>query len=373
VEGSAPEELEARLAELEQQRADGSISEIGFNLRRNLLITRSEQLARRRLAASHSAPPPPPAPPARRRARRGWLLATDQPPAGARPSPPFEPVSAPARQPEPDSPPPQQAAQTPSSPLAQPGVAPPASRHQPRNGPAPALPVDEPAVAPESSPPPVAHESWAPPVAPESSPPPVTPGSSPPPEPADRTPRHRVRAAAPWVVAVAVAAGVALVAYHLGTGGATDPSTGATFEAAPPSSTPTSSPSPSAVAGTALGQTKTTSDGGSITLVTYDSNLLSIAGAAPPTATGESFTAVELRVCAGSAAPTSVTPFDFVLVEPGGTLVDILNGIGEGQQPALQNSEVPPGRCVSGWLSYEVTATPATFTDTADGLTWAVG
>jgi hypothetical protein len=119
--------------------------------------------------------------------------------------------------------------------------------------------------------------------------------------------------------------------------------------------------------------TKTTSDGGTITLVTYDSNLASLPGAPPPTAAGESFATVELKVCAGSAAPTSVMPFDFVLVEPGGTAVDTLVGIGEGQQPALQMSEVPPGRCVSGWLSFEVTATPASFTDAAAGLTWAVG
>ena len=177
------------------------------------------------------------------------------------------------------------------------------------------------------------------------------------------------------MIGVAVAAGVALVGYHLGMGGAPDPSTttGATSKASPTSSAPASSPSPSAVAGTVLGQTKSTADGGSITLVAYDGNLLSIAGAAPPTAPGESFAAVELKVCAGSAAPTSVTPFDFVLVEPGGTLVDTLDGIGEGQQPALQGAELPPGQCVSGWLSFEVTATPASFTDTADGLTWAVG
>jgi len=214
------------------------------------------------------------------------------------------------------------------------------------------------------------------PVAPVSPPSqPVAPASPPPPEPAARPPRHRVRVAAPWVVGVAVAAMVAVVSYHLGFAPASDPSstTGATSKASPTSSAPASSPSPSAVAGTVPGQTKTTADGGRITLVADDSNLPSIAGAALPTATGESFTAVELRVCAGSLAPTSVTPFDFVLVEPGGTLADTLNGIGEGQQPALQNAEVPPGQCVSGWLSFEVTGAPASLTDTADGLSWALG
>ena len=172
------------------------------------------------------------------------------------------------------------------------------------------------------------------------------------------------------VAVVAWLAGVALVGYHLGAGRASDPSTrpGATSRAVPPSGVPTTS----AVGGTGLGQTQTSADGGRITLVAYDGDLLSITGAAPPTA-GESFSAVELRVCASSAAPTSVNPYDFVLVEPGGTAVDTLELIGEGQQPELQMSEVPPGQCVTGWLSFQVTAAPVSVTDTADGLTWALG
>lgn len=167
-----------------------------------------------------------------------------------------------------------------------------------------------------------------------------------------------------------MAAGLALAGYHLGPGRASDPSTtpGATSSAVAPSGVPTTS----AVGGTGLGQTQTSADGGRITLVAYDGVLLSITGAAPPTA-GKSFSAVELRVCASSAAPTSVTPYDFVLVEPGGTAVDTLELVGEGQQPELQMSEVPPGQCVTGWLSFEVTAAPVSFTDTADGLTWALG
>ncbi len=51
-------ELEGRLEELERQRNDGSISEITYNLQRNLLITRSEQLARRRALSDRIAPPP---------------------------------------------------------------------------------------------------------------------------------------------------------------------------------------------------------------------------------------------------------------------------------------------------------------------------
>ena len=73
----APEELAARLAELERQHADGSISEIAFNLRRNLLITRADELARRRAAATTRTRVPVASPPARR-TRRGLVAATPE-------------------------------------------------------------------------------------------------------------------------------------------------------------------------------------------------------------------------------------------------------------------------------------------------------
>lgn len=353
MEGSAPEELEARLAELEQQRADGSISEIGFNLRRNLLITRSEQLARRRAVASHSAPPPPQAPPARRRARKGWLLSADQPLAVERS------VSSPTAA---TSPPQELLA---SSLVPQP----PEPAGPPLQQPEPASPA---AQQPEPARPPLQQPV---PPSPATQPPSTTSPPSQQPVPAGRPRRPRVWAAVPWVAAVAAAAGVVLVAYHLGTAHAPDPSTpaGAPVKTAPPSGVATSSASPVAGGGIGLGQTKTTSDGGRITLVAYVGDLPSITGAARPTAAGASFSAVELRVCAGSTAPTSVTPYDFVLVEPGGTAVDTLELIGEGQQPELQMAEVPPGQCVTGWLSFAVIAAPASFTDTAAGLTWALG
>ena len=64
AEGGARVELEERLAKLERQRRDGELTEIGYNLQRNLLITRSDELARRRSAATvvplHPDPPPSP-------------------------------------------------------------------------------------------------------------------------------------------------------------------------------------------------------------------------------------------------------------------------------------------------------------------------
>jgi len=132
-------------------------------------------------------------------------------------------------------------------------------------------------------------------------------------------------------------------------------------------------PSASASAGTLLGETRTSSDGAAITVVEFDGDLSSLPGTDPPTPPATSFAAVELRICAGNANPTSVTPFDFVLVGPGSSRADTLNGPGVGREPELPLTEVAPGQCVSGWLSYEVVGTPSSLSDTADSLTWPLG
>jgi hypothetical protein len=131
--------------------------------------------------------------------------------------------------------------------------------------------------------------------------------------------------------------------------------------------------SPSASAGALLGETRTTSDGAAVTVVEFDGDLTSMPGAAPPTPPATGFAAVELRVCAGNANPTSVTPYDFVLVGPGSSHVDTLNAPGVGRVPELPLTEVAPGQCVSGWLSYEVVGTPTSLSDTADSLSWPLG
>jgi hypothetical protein len=131
--------------------------------------------------------------------------------------------------------------------------------------------------------------------------------------------------------------------------------------------------SPSASAGALLGETRSTSDGAAITVVEFDGDLSSLPGAAPPTPPATAYATVELRICAGNANPTSVTPYDFVLVGPGSTHVDTLNGPGVGRAPELPLTEVAPGQCVSGWLSYEVVGTPASLSDTADSLSWPLG
>jgi hypothetical protein len=97
AEVGAPVELEERLAELERLRSEGSLTEIGYNLQRNLLITRSDDLARRRAAAVVT---PPYAPPSRRAtppSRRATPSSRGVAPAPTRLAPLSRRAGAPAR------------------------------------------------------------------------------------------------------------------------------------------------------------------------------------------------------------------------------------------------------------------------------------
>ena len=192
--------------------------------------------------------------------------------------------------------------------------------------------------------------------------------------PAGAPGRRRGRAAALGLAAVAVVAGALVVALVMV--GGHHPS--GTADKAPVTPGATASPgvhapSPSPSAGTLLGETRTTSDGAAITVVGFDGDLTSMPGVDPPTPPATGFAAVELRICAGNLNPTSVTPYDFVLVGPGSSHVDTLNGPGVGRDPELPLTEVAPGQCVSGWLSYQVLGPPASLSDTADSLSWPLG
>jgi len=176
------------------------------------------------------------------------------------------------------------------------------------------------------------------------------------------------------MAALAVAAGVALFAYYLGT--STHPPSQATAAQGTPGPAATATPqstAPPPFTPAAGGQTQTTPDGATITLLAYADHLQSVGGDASPPQ-GQFYAAVALRVCAASGTPTSVTPFDFVLVEPDHSTVDTIStGPGVGRQPELLMSELPPGQCVTGWLSYQVTVTAVSLTDTAGNLSWPVG
>jgi hypothetical protein len=339
VEEPAPEELATRLAELERLHAEGSISDIAYNLRRNLLISRSDELTRRRAVARITPVPLPVAPPARH-TRRGLEAEPERSIRGFR-----------------------RVVEVRSD----------RSFQGAGRGLEPATQSDRPSTLPPLPPPQL-----------DDRPPQLA--NRPPRRPdrqtqrSGRPPRRHWRTAGPWLAGVVVIAGAGLLAYQLiGSARPADPATAARATPSAAPATPVSqgngvaASSPAAGTGAASGQTKAAPGGGTITLAAYQSDLASIEGANPPTAAGESFAAVEVRVCAGSGAPTSVNPFDFVLLEPSGTAVDTLDGLGEGMQPELALSEVPPGQCVSGWLSYEVPSAPLFLSDTAGGLTWALG
>ena len=172
---------------------------------------------------------------------------------------------------------------------------------------------------------------------------------------------------------MAVAAGALMVGLLVVGGHHPSGSTGGARATSDATSATAHAGSPAASAGTLLGVSRTTSDGATITVVEFDGDLASLPGVDPPTPPATAFATVELRICAGNANPTSVTPYDFVLVGPGSTHVDTLNGPGVGREPELPLTEVAPGQCVSGWLSYEVVGAPTSLSDTADSLSWPLG
>lgn len=279
-------ELEERLAELERQHSDGSLSEIGYNVRRNVLITRSDELARRRAAATVVAPRPAIPPPRQVASRRGRRLEPDGRDQGAPPS------------------------------------------RQAR----------------------LAGRRWTP-----------------------FTTRPAVLLAAAILVGAAV-----FVAYRAATAGATQSPTAAQPQGGTTASSATAKPSQSAAAASApaapatvIDVTQATPGGGSVTLVSYADHFSSASPLNNPLPPGGFYAAVELKVCAGAAA-TIVSPFQFVLVEPDQTQVDIATGPTVGKQPQLSLDQLPPGGCVNGWLSYGVASRPAALDDSGDSLTWSI-
>ena len=290
----APVELEERLAELERQRSEGSLSEIGYNLRRNLLITRSEDLARRRAAARVVAPRP--------------AVVTPRPSA-PRPAP-----AAPkrGRRLEPD-----QRRRGPTSP--------------PRWG--------------------LARRGWA---------------------------RLASRPAV-MMLAAAVVVGIAVFAvYRASNAGATPSATAPHPQGGAAAAGATAGPSQSAAAvsppaalATVIDATQTTPGGGTVTLLSYADHFASGSSINNPLPPGGFYAAVDLRVCAGTAG-SFVSPFQFALVEPGQAQVGIATGPTLGKQPELSVQQLPPGACVTGWLSYGVAARPTALDDSGDSLTWPI-
>jgi hypothetical protein len=313
AEVGARVELEERLAELERLRSEGSLTEIGYNLQRNLLITRSDELARRRSAAP--------------------VIPLPHAPSSRRAAPPSRRAAPPSR----GAAPPSRGAATSSR-----GVAPTPTR---------LVPLSRRAGAPARAQAPRAGRGWA------------------------RLVSRPALLAAAVILVAAVAFGVyhatsgpataasATAAHPPGGGGA------APTAAPSPSASATSAPAPPP---TVIDVTQATLSGGSVTLLGYADHFASGSSINNPLPSGGFYAAVELRICAGPGASTIVSQFQFLLTEPDQTQVGIQTGPTVGRQPALSLQPLSAGSCTTGWLSYGVTTRPATLDDTGDSLTWTI-
>jgi hypothetical protein len=173
-----------------------------------------------------------------------------------------------------------------------------------------------------------------------------------------------------WLLAIAVVTGVVALAIHLGGSSPTASANSKPSVAATPTgSAPAASPSSSRVT---LDETQGIPGGGSATLVGYSDHFTPGSVINNPLPAGGFYAAVELRVCAGSQASLTVSPFDYSLMEPDGSQVSVASGPAEGVQPQLQLTQLAPGQCVSGWLSYGVSAAPTQLSDSAASLTWSI-
>ena len=208
---------------------------------------------------------------------------------------------------------------------------------------------------------------------------PAVPAPRLPVDPAERRRRLRPGAAAMFAgaLAVAVAAGAFLFLRGSPAPSGAKADTPATSVPAllPPSATGSTGAAPSSfpsgITVVAVDDTQPISHGGTVTLFLYSDHFSTLGVSTTPLPAGGFYAAVQLRVCAGSAALT-VSPSSYVLVEPNHSRITVASGAGDGMQPVLALSDVEAGQCASGWLTYAVTARPASVIDTADKLTWTI-
>ncbi|MGA8016767.1 MAG: hypothetical protein WCB85_12695 [Candidatus Dormiibacterota bacterium] len=176
------------------------------------------------------------------------------------------------------------------------------------------------------------------------------------------------------VLATAAAVLIAVVALAVSLHRASPPPTA-------PAGTPSASDASPSTAATsastsadevAIGVTETAPAGATIDLLAYSDHFAPGSLINNPLPAGGFYAAADLRICATTAAGVDVSPFAFVMVEPDKSQVGIASGPGEGLQPALALQQMAPGQCVSGWLSYGVSARPTALEDTVDGLSWPI-
>jgi hypothetical protein len=115
----------------------------------------------------------------------------------------------------------------------------------------------------------------------------------------------------------------------------------------PPQATTTTS----APKGSALGATLKTPNGNSLTVYSYEQPATGLNQFLQPQQPNDEFAAIDVQGCAGTSA-ASLNPFDFNLQMPDNTRREPTYG----KDPALHSTDLTPGDCVRGWVTFEVPA-----------------
>jgi len=116
---------------------------------------------------------------------------------------------------------------------------------------------------------------------------------------------------------------------------------------------------------------KVGSDGGSVTVAAVEDNV--IAGRLFGAGEGMKYIAVEVRGCSGpNEKNLTFQPSYFLLRLDDGTVHDPGPGV---KKPSLEGGKMPPGKCLSGWVTYTVkdgSLPTAVIYDGSSRLTWIV-
>lgn len=116
---------------------------------------------------------------------------------------------------------------------------------------------------------------------------------------------------------------------------------------------------------------KVGSDGGSVTVSAVEDNV--IAGRLFGAGEGMKYIAVEVRGCSGpNEKNLTFQPSYFLLRLDDGTVHDPGPGV---KKPSLDGGRMPPGKCLSGWVTYTVkegSLATAVIYDGSSRLTWTV-
>jgi hypothetical protein len=147
--------------------------------------------------------------------------------------------------------------------------------------------------------------------------------------------------------------------------------TGAASAASPTPSTPeATTPSPTS-APARVGDTITTTKGATFQVVSYVDHFSG--GPYETPKPGQFYAAIQVHACAGSDGTLHVNPYDFYLIEPDDSHIEYGTGpFSDGKEPGLNDANLQPKECVTGWVNYGVTAKPKTVGMSDSDLRWQV-